>query len=716
MSLRRRAFCTAALLGAGAACAQGTDPAPATVLSPVTITGRTPPSAGVAGFGDVPLSKAPLQASVYGAEQLQDGGVQRLSDLTRFDPAVSDAYNSAGYIDYLTVRGFVLDNRYNFRRDGLPISAETSIPLDNKARIEVLKGTSGMQAGTSAPGGLVNYVVKRPLDTTLQSATLEWRQRGSVLGTLDLSERFGADKMFGLRINAATERIRPLLTDANGSRKMFALAGDWRLGTDSLLEAEVETSHRSQPNQPGFSLLGNTLPAPPDPRLNLNNQPWSQPTVFDATTGSLRWQQRLSQEWRFTAQAARQKLRTDDRIAFPFGCTDPNPAPNGTYYADRYCPDGTFDLYDYRSENERRRTDALDVGLNGKLDAGGTRHDLTVGMLRSKASVTLQPQAYNYAGTGNVQGTAITPAAPAPLSPSTNRNERSTELYLRDAIALGERAGLWLGLRHTRLERQSVLTDGTEATDYRQSFTTPWVAASYALAPETLVYASWGKGIESEVAPNLPRYTNRGQPLPALKSRQVELGLKGTSDALSWTVAAFDIVRPAFADIGACDVAASCTRQRDGSQRHRGFEASGRALLGAWTLDGGAQWLRARREGAEDATLNGLEPTNVPARTLKLRAAYTLPERPGLSLQAGVIHESKRMVLPDNSVSIPGWTRFDLGLRDETRQGGRTWTLRAGIDNVFDKRAWKESPYQFGHAYLFPLAPRTLRVSLETAL
>ena len=82
---------------------------------------------------------------------------------------MSDAYNAEGYIDYLTVRGFVLDNRYNFRRDGLPISAETSIPLDNKARIEVLKGTSGIQVGTSAPGGLVNYVVKRPLETPLRT-------------------------------------------------------------------------------------------------------------------------------------------------------------------------------------------------------------------------------------------------------------------------------------------------------------------------------------------------------------------------------------------------------------------------------------------------------------------------------------------------------------------------------------------------------------------
>lgn len=38
------------------------------------------------------------------------------------------------------MRGVVLDNRYNGRREGLPISADTSIPPQNKERIEILKG------------------------------------------------------------------------------------------------------------------------------------------------------------------------------------------------------------------------------------------------------------------------------------------------------------------------------------------------------------------------------------------------------------------------------------------------------------------------------------------------------------------------------------------------------------------------------------------------
>jgi hypothetical protein len=62
-----------------------------------------------------------------------------------------------------------------------------------------------------------------------------------------------------------------------------------------------------------------------------------------------------------------QRLKTDDRIAFPFGCFDPEPAPDGTYYPDRYCPNGNFDLYDYRSENEQRRTGVLDLSLHGEF-------------------------------------------------------------------------------------------------------------------------------------------------------------------------------------------------------------------------------------------------------------------------------------------------------------------------------------------------------------
>jgi iron complex outermembrane receptor protein len=714
-TFKRSCIAAAAWLAATSTWAQ-TAPAPAsaasaasaTQLDAVTVTGRAALPASVGGWGDIPLAKTPLQASVFSAAQLRDAGAQRLSDITGVDPGVSDAYNSEGYYDFLTVRGYVLDNRFNFRRDGLPINAESSIPLDNKDRIEILKGTSGMQAGTSAPGGLVNYVVKRPLDAPLRSASLEWRQPGSVTAALDMSQRFGTDQAFGVRLNAAAAHLDPMVRNSKGERQLAAFAADWRVSPDTLLEAEVEWSHRSQPSQPGFSMLGNAVPAPSDPRVSLNNQPWSLPVVFDATTASLRLQQKLGADWKFIAHAATQRLRTDDRLAFSYGCSK-----EGNY--DRYCSDGSFDYYDFQSDNEHRNTDTVQLSLEGKATTGWLTHQLAFGLLESRFKSRLQPRVDDgtIVGEGTVDGLTMIPTLP-PLGTAENTNltERSTELFLRDAVTLSERVTAWLGVRHSRIQRDSVRTDGSVPTGLAQSFTTPSVALSYAFARDQLVYASWGQGVESNAVPNRTRYTNAGQVFTT-KSRQTEIGVKGASDAFDWNIAAFDIQQPRTADFGSCDGDATCTTRLDGTQHHRGIEASAGWRQGAWSLRGGTQWLRARIEGSENPNVDGREPTNVPLRTLKLQAGYDVAAVPGLNVQARVVHESQRMVLPDNSATIPGWTRVDAALRYDTKLAGTQWVWRAGIDNVFDKRAWRESPYEFSHVYLYPLAPRTFRLSVQ---
>ena len=44
---------------------------------------------------------------------------------------------------------------------------------------------------------------------------------------------------------------------------------------------------------------------------------------------------------------------------------------------------------------------------------------------------------------------------------------------------------------------------------------------------------------------------------------------------------------------------------------------------------------------------------------------------------------------------------------------GTTWSLT--VNNLTDRRYLKESPYQFSHVYIFPGAPRTLRLAVQTA-
>ena len=691
---------SAALLAlAGAAHAQD-----APSVQSVQITARNATdSAGVTGFSQ-PLSRTPIQADVIDSKSLADIGATSLSDLTRIDASITDSYNAPGYWTTFAIRGFLVDNRYNFRRDGLPINAETVLPMDSFSSIEILKGLSGAQSGTSAPGGLVNLVVKRP-DADLRDAQLRWSQNGTVGAAMDLSQRFGVDRAFGARLNVSADRLDPNYRDARGHRDNMALATDWRIDADHTLELEFEHNVQSQPSVPAFSMLGDIVPDPHsiDPHINLNDQPWSLPVVTQGNTMSLRYTQSLNAQWRFQVQALQQRLVSNDHLAFAFGANaDCQPC-------DRFASDGTYALYDFRSDDERRLTRDLDVHLSGEFATGTLRHALTAGVLESRFVGTFKDGAYNFVGIGNIAGTAVVPSDPSPTSPNVDRTERNTELYLRDSVQIGAAWSAWGGVRHTAIHRRSWETsagDPTANTDYTQSFTTPWLALSRQFGANDMAYLSWGEGVESDIVPT-HGFPHGGQPLSSTISRQWELGYKHSDEARQWGLTAFDVDQPLD------DGLSNGNFGHDGITRAIGLEANVQGRIGPMTLRASAMRQRVRREQAEDPANNGRRPTNIPDQSVKIVAAWDLAPVPGLSVLANMDYEGGREVLPDNSAQIPGWTSYGLGARYTQPVGGSTLVWRAGVNNLFDRRAWREAPYQYSHAYLFPLEPRTFHASLE---
>ena len=713
---KRTALFSAAAAALGLPCI-----AHAQSTNTVTITGRSAATAGVTGFADSALASSPLQTSLFGSPKLTDAGINSIGGLTRLDASLGDAYNAEGYWSNLSARGYTLDNRFNYRRDGLPINAETAIALENKERLELFKGTSGIQAGTSAPGGLLNLVVKRP-NGDQRSVRLEVREKASVLASMDFSQRFGVDRTVGVRLNAAAERLDPNVRDTRGQRSMGALAIDWQLAPDTLLQAEIEASRQNQPSVAGFSMLGGSVPPASsiDPHLNLNSQPWRQDVVLNGDTASLRWLQRLGTDWRVSLHAMQQRLRSDDRTAFPYGVYDANTygcEQSPINLCERFAADGSFTYWQYVSDGERRDTRALQLLLAGEVRTGAVTHKVELGVLKSNHRGRFQDQIFDIAGTGHIDGSLQTPPSAGFLDANTNRDERSSEWFFRDALQLGPDWQLWAGLRHTQLDRSSQRTSvdsqgSLRVTGYERTATTPWLGVALQITAQTLLYGSWGRGLETDVAPNRARYSNAGASL-ALQSRQVELGLKHQSGNLEAAFTVFDIDRGQTADIGSCGDAGTCTRVVDGSARHRGVEAAISHPYGAWTWQVSAMLLSAQRQGSVQPGINGHRPTNVPAASLRLGSEYRPAVFAGLALQGAVVAESNRVVLPnDDSVRIPGWARLDLGASWQHKVPGAALNWRVGVDNVGNRRAWKESPYQFGHVYLYPLAPRTARGSV----
>lgn len=703
------AFCIAAIFSARAD------------HNPVVITITAEPPVRVSGFDGVSLQEQPLSVTSIGNATLRDIQAQRVTDALRLDASVSDSYNLPAYWDKLSVRGFTLDNRYNYRREGLPISGETIIPMDNKQRIELLKGTSGIQSGTSAPGGLVNYVIKRaPIsaERTIRDVTLSYGPGDNRLVAADLGGRFGDGADFGYRFNVAHEDLSPYIQNTQGHRDLIALAMDWRINNRTRLEWEFEQSHHEQIGVNFYSLLGagtNTLPAPVDGTRNITRQPTSQPGVFDGLTASLNLKHQIDNGWIWNTQYGTQRLRADDRLTYASGCA--------TGPTSRFCANGDFQIHDYRSENEHRQTDAIQTDVRGQLDLGGLEHNLKASVMRQRL---LNRMPYSAAdtllgSTNSVTGGLSPSNAATQFWRNTHFSDYNTELALNDRVRLTHQTTAWLGLRHSQLNRRSIQTDGNAATQDARGISTPWAALSYEISGGYTVYASYGHGLEVDTAPNLPSYTNAGQPLPVLRSTQREIGLKRQHEQTTWQAVWFDITRPATTDAGnACannSGANTCTRQIDGQNHHKGFELSTQTQLTQWNMGGSAMWLDAQRENATVQTeLNGQRPINVPRYILRGMTEYRYASLVGLRSGLRISREGERNVTENGDIVLPAWTTLDATTHYDAKVDhvAATWTL--AIQNVTNKHYWRESPKSYGQYFLYPGAPRTLRATVQLHL
>ena len=688
-------------------------------IEPITVTGKSAPvldadNADVGGF-NAPLAKTPQSITVIGADLLASTGAQTLSHALKLDSSLADSYNTLGYIESLSIRGFLLDQTGNFRRNGLAMTNYAPIAFENKERIEILKGVAGLQSGVSAPGGLVNYVTKVPMKEAFTTATVSGDQYGTAKVHVDANTSLGN---IGVRVNVAAERLRSQFDHTNGDRQFASLAMATQLNSQTSVSADFEYHRRSQPDVPGLGLLdkngdgvGDTLPTRINPRLNLNNQSWSLPFQTTTSTAQVALNHRFNADWQARIAANLQNSKLNDRIAFPDGCSN---AANYVYPG--LCANGDVDVYDYRSEGEKRKISSWDAYLDGKFGAFGMQHNTRFGVSGRSIRADLPPmQAYNYVGSTNIYTPVAVPSDPTLSDLNTNSRERAIEGYASLRSNLTATLQSFAGVRVSQINRASERSDGSRAVAYDQTVTTPWAGLAWSPSASTMLYGSWGQGVELEVVPNrASRFVNYGAALPALKSRQTELGAKWqASSRLSVTGALFSIDKP-YAD----DVATASgkpIRVAGGkAARHRGIElaATGR-VDEALSLQASMTLLDAKFVKAVDPTLVGQRVTNVPRVKSSLFADYKIAALPGFALNALAVFESGKTVTADGSVTLPNSWQLDAGMRYQTKLMGKSTLLRLNVENLTNRIYWREAPTQsWGGVYLFPSTPRTVRGSV----
>lgn len=697
-------------LGLSSAATHAADENDTKQLATITVTAETAqtayyqPKVNLSGFTQQTIAEIPASISSVTAERIADQHAKTLADVVKNDAAVGDGYAPIGYYQNFVMRGFSLNAGSSYLMNGNLLRGEQNVALENKAQVEILKGISAMQSGMSTPAGVVNYVTKRPQD--IRSITVEGDSHGGNRVATDLGGLFGDKQQFGYRLNVAKEEIHPYVDHADGQRLFGSLALDWKVSDRSKLEFDIESQRQRQRSVPGYQLLDGTIvPTGVDSDRLLGYQSWGKPVTNESFNTGLKYSYQLNDNWAANLAASHSRVVVDDYSAFPWGCY--SDICQYTGLGNTFDQNGNYDIYEFRSPNDTYLTNQVKTGLNGQFNTGTWLHHLSLELSQTYKRHAQYDAINEGVGTGNIYTDAptYTPSDTSFGNHYKSLNSEQTALNLLDQIDFNTQWSVLLGGKLLHLNEQAYAADGSQIRDTNFNRFLPQMEVMYQPWERTHVYASYAKGLSD--GGQAPWYANNAfSTLAPLHSTQYELGLKQQWQALLFTAAVFDLKQDNQYTNANYDYVA------EGEQHNLGLELGLQGHL-AQNLDmtSTLALIRSRLTGIDVAEYQGHQTQNVPTVRFASHLSYSLPQVEGLRLLAGMQYSSSKYANKAGTVKVPSFTVFDVGSAYNFRAYGYENTLRLNVDNLFNKKYWRDAGSFFGDDYLFLGAPRSAQFS-----
>ena len=710
------------------------------VITTVVVHGETPgeylPEAVTVGTLDgVTLLQAPLSATVVTRELLMDQGARVLSDVVKNDASIGEDYAPVGYYGDFSIRGFPIDLASGMQINGMTIAGEQDVPLENKERVEFLKGIAGVESGVASAGGLINYVTKRP--ATIEAVDLATDHRGSSYGAVDLGRLFGSRKQVGARVNLAGEQIMSYVNDANGWRAMGAGAADWKFSPRAILKGDFEYQHKVERSVCGYQLLGGTIMPDLDkvyPSTMLGEQSWAKPNTFDTFNTGARQDYDLPRGWRAFAAASYSHSLIDDNVVYAYG----NSVAAPSYF---FAPDGTYDIYDYRDPGELRIDAQAEAIVTGHVKTGAITHDVTGGgelFLRSVQQPGPRPvnapdniqngSVYTYIGSENI----FQPIAPFPMEtdPITGTPDQAGPRALwednhQSAAVMQDRMHLPGHIQLLASAREDSLRDhnfngGSVTNKY---VWLPQYALTYNPVDSLTLYGNYG--VLLSLGPQAPWWTDNGSVyLSAFLTRQAEVGAKyEPGHNILLTTAFFHMRAPffypkiiqapdSFCPANVFSAPGDQCFESEGGETHSGIELNAQGKAASWMqLSASVTAMKAISSDTGTPAYDNKQVLNVPHLRTAFFADLLVLKSHNLHLMPGWSYTGRKEATRDAVVSVPSYNLFNLGARYTPGGEKGHVTLRLYADNITDKRYWKDTGANYGDTFIHLGAPTTVRFS-----
>ncbi len=611
----------------------------------IVVTGTMPQSVytadSIGSFGPSTLSIAevPQSVQVLTRDLIDDQGVLSLAELLN---NVAGASNSLGRsTPFGTATTQIRGQDVLIYRDGLrdvDFSDIDSSALNNVERIDVLKGASGLNFGNGGPGGVLNIVTKRPLETLQGEVKLTLGQRSTKILAADISVPLGSG--FGFRATGEVERSDSFIRFSEIERDNIGLVLAYAGGPFRVTARYERHSNRDDNamTRIGLPVLGTIVPATVaidrslylgEPSFDFTNSFGSQTSLFLAYDVSTR----LTVE----AAARRATVNFEQGDIRTIGALDPV----------------TLRLVRTRGRTLDLASTQTNARVLGKLRIPGTsgNHEFAVGYEFVRQDLRFVNRNLSNAAIPSISVVAptyLTGGLQATLGPDVPFTQLADahEVFGQGVVRIGK-ATLTGAVRHIRSEFDR--TSQLENTVYQ-------LGASYALTDSVSAFvgANSGFNANADIAASRNRLGIRFAPE---RFRQVEAGVKTSSLAgVTATAAVFSLTRD---NILVADPLDTAFLIQAGHERSRGTEIDlvwqpNASLM----VRGGYAYLDAKI--VDDATTSriGLRKPNAPEHQFNLYGAYSFASGPleNLRLSAAVVHSGKTFAAITNTIERPAYT------------------------------------------------------------
>lgn len=692
-------------LGNGAYTLRKLPQGAATTLPTVTVTGEADnglPGAYAGGqvakggrlglLGNTNFMDTPFNQTSYTAQVIEDQQARSLSDLLVNDPSVRLSSARTNINEDFSIRGFTVASQDVALNGMYGLMPYFRVPVEMAERVEVLKGPSSLLNGmppSGNVGGAINIVPKRAGNDPLNRLTASYLS-DSIFGMhADIGRRFGANKEFGVRFNAAYRDGDTNIDEQKQTDQVYTLGLDYQ---GERLRASLDILYQDQNINrvvrqftAGAGLT--SMPKAPDGSLNYPGVGHSR---ADDKTIVGRVEYDISDNVTVYGGIGKRDHNMDAIAGNPELLNN-----NGDFSA---AP--AWQLF-------RVKNRSYDAGADVRFATGAVKHKLALNVSRVETDASIDFDTFWAPRSSNIYNPIYLPqpttSTALPFSsPSIDYQKyyetRLTSFAIADTLSFFEdKLKVTVGARNQNVQQQYFLW-AADTSKYDESKITPVVGVVYQPQANLSLYANYIEGLSPGSKAPLPLTTVVGP----IQTKQYEIGTKMNWGAFATTVSLFQIERPSVGLTGPASYGIS------GEQRNRGAEFN---VFGEVARDvrllGGLVLMDGKLSKTPGGVNEGNDAVAVPGVQASLGVDWDNSFAPGFGLNGRVVYTGNQYADPANRLELPSWTRVDVGARYKTKAWEKPLTLRLNIENAFDKNYWASS----NEGYLYVGMPRTLLLS-----